>query len=111
MLAVEVQLSVPAGVSLTLTVQLYVPSLFGVQPVVVGFIVVGDTFICGGLHPHETGTALLPCPAKVMVAALGHGVLGTVIDTGAGCCPAVRTPFAGLMAIPLMPLLDDVQFN
>ncbi len=111
MLLVAVQLSVPAGVSLTVTGQLYVPSLFGVQPLDVGSKLEGDTLICGGLHLHETVAELLPCPEKVILALARHVVLGTVIDTDVGCCPAIRVPLDELMAMPLIPLLDAFQFR
>lgn len=63
----------------------------------------------GGVQLQDTVTLLLdPCPEKVRFALAGHFCWGIVIVTGIDS-PAATVPLDGLMVMPLMPLLKEVQ--
>jgi len=63
----------------------------------------------GGVQLHGILTVFTR-PARVNVALAGQGVSGITMFT-CDCWPGVSVPFAGKKAMPLIPLLDAVQFR
>ena len=106
------QLRLPGEVWPTVTLQLYVPSVFGEQLVEVGSIFCGVTVIFGvggGVQLHDTLRGATPAePVKVIVP-----FLQAIPETDTCCCPSspgAKVPFGGLMVAPTSLLAVQAMF-